>query len=420
MAVETRFVGELTTELAEARVELLGSREEAVSLADERQYALSFLNKRLEDRQKGRLEAGQPPISARELEQIRESVMATAFDASRMWRLWTNEYAEAENMWANGTDPCFVQFPGGKLVQGEPLADTDEELERSIRLLRAKSTRPDQPWDHLNHQLELVIQDDGTRVTATNYVAKHPFVTFRRPTLKQITLDDLVDNDTMSQSCAEFLDAAVKTGLRIMIGGSMNTGKTVLLRALAASLPTQWITVTAESQGELMLGESAGDVYPDFVLELEARKAGADGHGEVSLNQLIEDAQRLSPDCVIIGEVRGEESKALSKAVSQGYMVMATIHAYSAREAISNAGLYLEQYTGIATGPALRRMADGIDLSIFMEKQANGKRRVAEVIAVMSGDEGRLTHHTICDHNGQMSPVPERLKVIFERNGYQF
>jgi len=408
---------QLVGALADARSDLVDERG-SVSKSDEERFAGSWIRGEIERIQTERLDSGLAKLEPYEVDGLRQFVLDTAFHGAQVWRLWSEDET-ATNMWVNGTDPVQIELADGRVVTGPSAAKTNRELVNAVLALRARSSRPDDPWDHTHHALEFVVEQDGTRVTAINYVNKKPFVTFRRPTFLKVTLDDLVGNNTMSRQCADFLDAAVRAKFRILIGGSMNTGKTVLLRALASSLPKDWITVTAESQAELLLDEFAGEPYPNFIVPLEARKSGADGSGEISLNRLIEDAQRMSPKCVIVGEIRGQESQALAKSVSQGYMVMSTIHGYSARHSISTAALYLEQYSEMDTDSALRRMADGIDLAIFMDI-VDGRRVVAEVAAIGdadSMDSGVVKSDLVFDHTGEMMPLPEAVQARFDRFG---
>lgn len=417
MSEGTRYIGELVSGLSDARTRLIDDNpDRAVTADDEKRFAASWLNDAFADIQRRRLAAGKPKLDDVEIDRARQSVLDTAFHGARLWRTWC-DHPTATNLSVIGTQPGRMELADGRIIEVPPVASTDDELRASVRALRANSRRPDSSWDHLNHELELVIDAEKTRLTAIDFVTPRPFVTLRRATMSRVTLEDLVANRTMSEQCGAFLAAAVRSKFRILVGGSMNTGKTVLLRALAASLSSDAQVVVAESQGELQLGDAAGDIYPRFIASMEARRAGADGHGEISLNDLIQNAQRMSPTCVIVGEVRGAEAVALAKAVQQGYQVMATIHGYSSVHAVGNAALYLEQHTNMNTDSALRRMADGIDLAVFMEI-VDGRRVVAEVASIGQAADGLVKSDLIFDHTGVGYPLTEEIKRRLARFGY--
>jgi pilus assembly protein CpaF len=50
---------------------------------------------------------------------------------------------------------------------------------------------------------------------------------------------------------ARFLDAAVRSGLNVLVSGGTQAGKTTLLNCLAAAVPPQERVVTAEKVFEL-------------------------------------------------------------------------------------------------------------------------------------------------------------------------
>ena len=416
--VETRYVGQLIGELAEARTELHERSKDPVSEASERQFSTSWLRGRLRSINEALLTSGTTALASAQISAIIEQVLSTTFDATKLWRVWTEDFGDAQNLWVIGTERCRVQLGDGSMVDGPVLAGSNDELERAVRSLRAMSSRPDAPWNRLAHQLEFVVPSDATRVTATKYTTgTDVFVTLRRATMARLSLADLVANQTMPPEVGEFLNTAVAAGMRILVGGAMNSGKTVLLRALAASLDPDTPLVLVEGQAELMLKRFAGDPYPKWILETESLPAGADGHGEVELARLIKDAQRMSPGCVLVGEVRGEEAQALSKAVNQGYQVMGTIHSSSAVHAVRNAALYLQEYSSIESGPALQRMAMGIDIAVFLE-QINGTRRVAEVVAVGDSFDDQLKSDMVYTFGDSgLAPLPEWVKRVFRRKG---
>ncbi|WP_440201589.1 ATPase, T2SS/T4P/T4SS family, partial [Aerococcus urinae] len=68
---------------------------------------------------------------------------------------------------------------------------------------------------------------------------------------------------------------------------------------------------------------------------MQTRPANLDGSGEVTLRHLVKEALRMRPTNLIIGEVRSAEALDLLIALNSGIPGMCTIHANSAREALS-------------------------------------------------------------------------------------
>jgi hypothetical protein len=108
----------------------------------------------------------------------------------------------------------------------------------------------------------------------------------------------------------------------------MNSGKTTLVRALAAEIPSRERIVTIEQAFELGLESMLGR-HPDLVA-LESRNANAEGEGGVTMARLVRRALRMNADRVIVGEVLGDEVLPMLNAMSQGRSgSMCTIHSDS-------------------------------------------------------------------------------------------
>ena len=133
---------------------------------------------------------------------------------------------------------------------------------------------------------------------------------------------------TLDDHLASFLGAAVRARKNIVVSGAMNSGKTTLLRALAAEIPPRERIVTIEQAFELGL-DTGGFRHPDMVA-LEARPANVEGEGLISVADLVRRALRMNADRVIVGEVLGDEVLPMLNAMSQGRSgSMCTIHADS-------------------------------------------------------------------------------------------
>jgi pilus assembly protein CpaF len=108
----------------------------------------------------------------------------------------------------------------------------------------------------------------------------------------------------------------------------MNSGKTTLLRALAAEIDQRERIVTIEQAFELGL-DTGSTRHPDMVA-LEARPPNIEGAGRVPVADLVRRSLRMNADRVIVGEVLGDEVLPMLNAMSQGRSgSMCTIHAES-------------------------------------------------------------------------------------------
>ena len=93
-------------------------------------------------------------------------------------------------------------------------------------------------------RLHVVIPDITRRFWSVN---------IRKFVVRASHLDDLVGLGSLTPAAARFLDAAVRSGLNVLVSGGTQAGKTTLLNCLAAAVPPQERVVTCEEVFELKI-----------------------------------------------------------------------------------------------------------------------------------------------------------------------
>jgi pilus assembly protein CpaF len=253
---------------------------------------------------------------------------------------------------------------------------------------------------------------DGSRlhVVIPDITRAHWSVNIRKFVVRASHLDDLVGLGSLTAQCARFLEAAVSSGLNILVAGGTQAGKTTLLNCLAAAIPSRERVVTAEEVFELKIQ------LPD-VVSMQCRQESLEGTGEIKLRRLVKEALRMRPSRIIVGEVRQEESLDLLIALNSGLPGMCTIHANSAREAVTKM-CTLPLLAGENVGHAfvVPTVAGCIDLVVHIATERDGRRAVREVLAVPGRVEGDVveTADVFATRGGQLvradgwPPHPER------------
>ena len=136
-----------------------------------------------------RMQAGEP-VSLQEEGALLDAVAADMFGVGRLQVLLDRK--DIVNIHILGCDQVRLEHTDGRITLGEPVADNDEDLIAMLQVLagRAGSTERSlsatKPW--LDMQLP-----DGSRLTVVYQVAVRPYVTIRRHTLMDVTLEDLRD-----------------------------------------------------------------------------------------------------------------------------------------------------------------------------------------------------------------------------------
>ena len=165
----------------------------------------------------------------------------------------------------------------------------------------------------------------------------------------------------------------VAKGLRILVIGGTASGKTTLLSALCYGIPKEARVVKIEDPEEIWLD------HP-HVVTLEARPAQV-GSSIVpySLASAVDDAMRMSPKWLIVGEMRrGDAAAALFRAQMSDHPGLSTFHAEGPEAAVMRLNLLLYADVGIRAESAKEMFAQAIDL-IVQVGWLNGKRAMLGV-----------------------------------------
>ncbi len=279
---------------------------------------------------------------------------------------------DVEEIWINEPGKVFVARHGiPELTTTILTADQVRDLVE--RMLKSSGRRVDLSSPFVDAML-----GDGSRlhVVIPDITRQHWAVNVRKFVVHADRLDDLVRLGTLTGQAAAFLDAAVRAGLNVLVSGGTQAGKTTLLNCMGASIPPLERVVTCEEVFELKipLRDCVG---------LQCRQPSLEGTGEIPLRRLVKEALRMRPTRLVVGEVRQAESLDLLIALNSGLPGMASIHANSAREAITKmCTLPLLAGENVGARFVVPTVAGCVDLVVHVALDADGQRRVREIVAV--------------------------------------
>jgi pilus assembly protein CpaF len=235
------------------------------------------------------------------------------------------------------------------------------------------------------------------------------------------SLEELVQTGMLSPAAAEFLRACVRARLSIVFAGAPGSGKTTLLSCCAAELDPGLRVVVAEEVFET-------DVALPNLAHMQTRPRRAD-RAEVDLRRLVSGFLRMAPDVAIVGEVRDREALPLLLTLSSGIKGYTTIHAGSARQALSRLRFICQLSDTSSPIPlsALNSLVtEAIDIVVHCRRSAE-RLMVTEVVAVedlQSGPESYAFTTTDVfrrpDGAGELvwtGNVPQRVLAAFDSSG---
>jgi pilus assembly protein CpaF len=283
-----------------------------------------------------------------------------------------------EEIWINDPSRVFIARHGIPELT-TTLLTADDVRDLVERMLKPSGRRIDLSTPFVDAMLP-----DGSRlhVVIPDITRRHWAVNIRKFVAPATTLDDLVPLGTLTPHAARFLEAAVAAGLNVLVSGGTQTGKTTLLNCLSAAVPGVERVITCEEVFELRVP------LPD-VVSLQVRQPSLEGTGEIPLRRLIKEALRMRPSRLLVGEVRQEESLDLLIALNSGLPGMCTLHANSAREALTKmCTLPLLAGENVSSRFIVPTVAASIDLLVQLGLSPDGRRQVREIVAVSGRIEG--------------------------------
>ena len=286
---------------------------------------------------------------------------------------------EVEEIWINSPEQVFVARHGAAeltttILTSDQVRDLVEQmLKLSGRRLDLSSPFVDATLPG-GERLHVVIPEITRRDWAVN---------IRKYIARARGVGDMVRLGSLTAQAAAFLDAAVDSGLNVLVSGATQAGKTTMLSALAGSVPPQERVITCEEVFELALSNRD-------VVALQCRQASLEGTGEIPLRRLVKEALRMRPDRIVIGEVREAEALDMLIALNAGIPGMCTIHANSASDAITKmCTLPLLAGENISDRFVVPTVASAIDLVVHLDLDPrSGARRVREIAGVGGRSEG--------------------------------
>ena len=285
---------------------------------------------------------------------------------------------EVEEIWINEPTKVFIAR-GGVAELTTTILTPDLVQDLVERMLKTSGRRVD-----LSSPFVDAVLPDGSRlhVVIPDITRRHWSVNIRKFVVRASHLDDLVALGTLTPQCARFLGAAVAAGLNVLVAGGTQAGKTTLLNCLSSAIPPRERVVTCEEVFELKIPLRD-------VASMQCRQPSLEGTGEIPLRRLVKEALRMRPSRIIVGEVRQAESLDLLIALNSGLPGMCTIHANSAREAITKmCTLPLLAGENVGSRFVVPTVAGSIDLVVHVALEHDGVRRVREVVAVPGRVEG--------------------------------
>jgi Flp pilus assembly CpaF family ATPase len=300
---------------------------------------------------------------------------------------------DIENIDVNGCDRVFVTYADGRRERVPAVASSDEELADMLRKLAASLGVQERRFDPALPRLNLCLPG-GARLFAVMSVTERVCVSIRRHRFLHLSLPQLAALGLYPPAMADLFEAMVQARLNIVVSGGMGAGKTTMVRALCSAIGPHERIITVEDPYEL--GLDTDPAHPD-VVPMQPRDRNIEGEGGIDMTTLVRWATRMSPNRVIVGEVRGAEVIPLLNALNQGTDgSMTTVHASSTQEAFSKLAAYARQSAErLPFDVTYALIGGGVDVVVQLGRATDGGRVVTGLREVVGSDTAHVRSNEI-------------------------
>lgn len=237
-----------------------------------------------------------------------------------------------------------------------------------------------------------------------------PTLTIRKFSKTPMTIEKLIEYESLTQDIADKLELLVKAKYNIFISGGTGSGKTTFLNALSNYIPKDERVITIEDSAELQI---AGI---DNLVSLETRNANVAGAGEITIRDLIKSSLRMRPERIIVGEVRGGEALDMLQAMNTGHDgSLSTGHANSTEDMLSRLEtMVLQGAAGLPLDAIRQQIASAVDIIIHLSRLRDKSRKTVEITEVLGLEDGRIKLNPLYvfeeDENSTLEKVSGSLK----------
>ena len=230
---------------------------------------------------------------------------------------------------------------------------------------------------------------DGTR-----FVAVFPPVAMggysfnlRKMPDKKLSWEELIKFKSITAEGVDLLKNIVSKWKNVLVIGNEGSGKTTILNNLIELIPENFRVVVLEKNANLLLNRKR-------LVRLEA----LDNKIE-SMPELIKAASLMRADCIVLDELRGEESEGMINLMRNGYSGIISMHAENVLDGLKRLEMkFLAKNYGIDINDVREIIASTVNYVVFQERLPDGQRKMSEISKVeFDNDKYKITPLYIFD-----------------------
>lgn len=238
---------------------------------------------------------------------------------------------------------------------------------------------------------------------------------------RRLKKEDFIQMGTATDEMMDFLITCYTHGVSICVTGATNSGKTTLVNTIVAAVPDDKRLVTIE-QGTRefhcqKIDPETGETLNNAI-HLQT-KITDDPSRNITQSKLLELAMTMNPDCIVVGESKGEEAMQAVNAANTGHSVITTTHANSCSETYDRLlSLCKQAFPTMDDKMLMNLIIKAFRIVVFIKKMPDNSRKILDIVESYKTPDGQvvcnsLYHYAIRGYknlDGKRVPVGNFIK----------
>ncbi|MGN1281965.1 MAG: ATPase, T2SS/T4P/T4SS family [Succinivibrio sp.] len=233
--------------------------------------------------------------------------------------------------------------------------------------------------------IECEIADLNARFSAVlPPLCRSPIFCLRSLHALSLSLDDLLASSFITKEQSEQINRILKTRQNIVICGPTGCGKTSFINSLLKRISV------LEPESRIICIEDTPELKVD-----NSNCVSLVSNPDTSLSSLLKATLRLSPDRIVVGEVRSEEALDLVDALSTGHCgSLSSVHAGSVEQCMERLRMLISKNPK-APANTDRMIASAVNAVIVLSRSPT--RHVSHIARITGYEKGRFEYEYLGD-----------------------
>lgn len=223
--------------------------------------------------------------------------------------------------------------------------------------------------------------------------------------------DTLITNGSLTEDMFNMLSCFINNGVSMGFCGDTGSGKTTIMNTVLDCVKDRLLTLEdGMREFDLVDRDAQGKVIND-VVHLRTR-THKNKDFSIGLEELLDFILRCNPSVVCVGEMVSEESFIAQEIARTGHTVISSMHTKSAALAYDRMYTLALRKHELSKDTLLDFFVQAFPVIVYMEKYADGKRRVKEIIEATGVSGGNVVYNTLYQYIKYDNVKDESGKVI--------